>query len=98
MNCKACEEFRIGLVGSQIWSVTRCSLIQISIVKMHEKLDDHKFAYTRWRACHFLQFEQGYICTLLMLCLQVMANCEKAKFLTIMKFLYFVVYNDLSLL
>ena len=65
---------------------------------MHEKSDDHKFAFTRWRALHFPQSELGSVCTPIEPSLQVMVDYEKARILTVMKSLYFIVYNDLPLL
>ena len=47
MKCSACEEFRTGSAGSRIWGAIGCTTIQISAMKMHEKSDDHKFAFTR---------------------------------------------------
>ena len=63
MKCTTCEEFRTGLVNSQTLDAIGCSTIQILAVKMHEKSNDHKFAFTRWRARHFLQSEPDSICT-----------------------------------
>ena len=65
---------------------------------MHEKSDDHKFAFTRWRALHFPQSEPGSVCTSIEPDFQVMVDREKARIHTIMKLLYFVVYNELPLL
>ena len=65
---------------------------------MHEQSNDHKFAFTRWKAFHFPQSESGSICTPIEPSLQLMVDHEKARILTVMKVLYFVVYNDLPLL
>ena len=65
---------------------------------MHEKSDDHKFAFTRWRALYFPQSKPGSVCTSIEPGLQVMVDHEKVRILTVMKLLYFVVYNDLPLL
>ena len=98
MKYRACEEFKNGSTSLQIWGAIGCSTIQISIYKMHEKSDDHKFAFIRWRACHFLQSEPCSIYTPTKLSLEVIVDHENARILTVMKLLYFIVYNDLPLL
>jgi hypothetical protein len=97
MKCEAYQEFMTGGVGSKIWGGIGCSSIQRSAVKLHEKSDDHKWAFTRWRAHHFPKIA-GTIATPIELALQVMVDREKGRILTIMKLLYFVVYNDQPLL
>ena len=67
-------------------------------MKMHEKLNDHKFAFTRWRALHFPQSEPSFLCTPIEPSHQVMVDREKARIPIVMKLFNFVVYNDLPLL
>ena len=65
---------------------------------MHKKSNDHELAFTRWGALHFPQSEPGSICTLIEPGLQAMVDHEKARILTVLKLLYFVVNNDFPLL
>ena len=47
MKCEACQEFKLGEIGSQTWGMSGCSTIQLSIVKHQEKSNDHKCSYQR---------------------------------------------------
>jgi hypothetical protein len=97
IKCEACQEFMTGGAGSKIWGGIGCSTIQISAVKLYKKSDDHKWAFTRWRARHFPK-TTGTTTTPIEPALQVMVDREKGRILTLMKLLYFVVYNDQPLL
>ncbi|KAG0593808.1 hypothetical protein M758_UG021100 [Ceratodon purpureus] len=96
MKCLACEEFKLGGVGSRTWGGTGCSTIQLSAVKTHEKSDDHKWSCQRWLAKHHPS-SAGYVAPIEP-GLQTMVDREKGRILTVMKLLYFVVSNDQALL
>ena len=53
MKCEACEEFKLGGVGSRTWGGSGCSTIQLSAVKQHEQSEDHKWSCQRWLAKHY---------------------------------------------
>ena len=44
IKCEACEEFKLGGIGSRTWDMSGCSTIQLLAVKQHEKSDDHKWS------------------------------------------------------
>ena len=89
MKCDVYEKFKLGRVGSRTWCGSGCSTIQLSLVKQHEKSDDHKWSYQRWLAKHRPSSKE--LVASIELGLQTMVDCEKERILTIMKFLYFVV-------
>jgi hypothetical protein len=82
---------------SKIWGGIRCLSIQISAVKLHKKLDDHKWTFIKWRAYHFPK-TIGCTATLIEPTLQVLVDYEKMKIFICMKLLYFVIYKDQPLL
>ena len=92
MKCEACEEFKLGGVGSRTWGGSGCSTIQLSAVKQHEQSEDHKWSCQRWLAKHYPS--RRLPVTSIELGLQTMVDREKGRILTVMKLLHFVVSND----
>ena len=92
MKCAVCQEM---CVESRWGTGIGCKSLQKSAVKVHEKSVDHKHSVARWEAIHFPQRAnappviQG---------LNVMVDREQSRIITVMKVLYFTVWNDRSIL
>ena len=92
MKCVACQEMR---VESRWGTNIGCKSLQKSVVKVHEKSVDHKHSVAHWEDIHFPQRAnappviQG---------LNVMVDREQSRIITVMKILYFTVWNDRSIL
>ena len=92
MKCVACQEMSV----ESRWGISiSCKNLQNFAVKVHEKNVDHKYSEARWEDIHFSQCANA---PLVIQGLNVMIDREQSRIITVMKILYFTVWNDRSIL
>jgi hypothetical protein len=92
MKCVVCQEMH---VESRWGTCIGCKSLQKSTVKVHEKSVDHKYSVARWEDIHFPQRANA---PPVLQRLNVIVDREQSIIITVMKVLYFTVWNDRSIL
>jgi hypothetical protein len=92
MKCAVCQEMRV----ESRWGIgIGYKSLQKSDVKVHEKSVDHKHSVARWEDIYFPQRTNA---PPMLQGLNVMVDREQSRIITVMKVLYFTVWNDRSIL